>query len=155
MFNRIGIVSSQTRRGVDEALGQTLALLKRRNADVLVDARMAAVVGDGEFALVDEKTLAAGRDLLIAIGGDGTMLRAGKLALAHNVPLMGINLGQLGFLTDLSPTQIEVGLNAILDGIHDQDERSALNCDIVRNGDVIATSLGFNDVVIQTLDDIL
>ena len=149
MFNRIGIVANHTREGAEATLKQTLKLLEQRGVDLVVAEDAAADVSLPDVTYVSESEVSRGRDLVIAIGGDGTMLRSGKTAFLHDVPLLGINLGRLGFLTDISPPQLDGALSAILDSQFDDDERTVLSCDIVRNGQVIASAPGLNDIVIQ------
>ena len=149
MFNRIGIVANQTREGADATLAQTVALLTQKNIDLVVAKDHAQVHDVPGVAYVPEQEVSVGRDLVIAIGGDGTMLRSGKSAFLNDVPLLGINLGRLGFLTDISPPQLQNALNAILDGQFEDDQRTVLSCDVVRQGKVIASAPGLNDIVIQ------
>lgn len=149
MFKRIGIVSNQTREGVDETLEQTVKFLLEQDVDVVVGESAAELISHPKVRLVPETDVSKDRDLVIAIGGDGTMLRCGKAAFLNDVPILGINLGRLGFLTDISPRQLISGLTAILNGEFKDDERTVLHCEIVRSGKVIASAPGLNDVVIQ------
>jgi len=149
MFQRIGIIAKRADADVQAALSATLAVLKARNIEVVIDENSAAVTGNPEVGAVAESEVARGRDLMIAIGGDGTLLRAAKLAFPGNVSVMGVNLGRLGFLTDLTPEQMPGALNAILDGNYISEERCVLRAEILRNGDVVAHADGLNDVVIQ------
>lgn len=149
MFNRIGIVSNQTREGVNDTLAQTVAFLIRQNIDVVVGESAAGMFSHPDVRFVPEEDVSKERDLVIAIGGDGTMLRCGKAAFIDEVPILGINLGRLGFLTDISPRQLESALEPILAGKFEDDQRTVLNCEVVRDDDVVASSPGLNDVVIQ------
>lgn len=88
-------------------------------------------------------------DLAIAIGGDGTMLRAAHLLAGHDVPLLGINRGRLGFLTDIPAHNVEAQLSEILDGQYIEDERIQLTCEVHRDGTIIVVEDAFNDVIIQ------
>ena len=88
-------------------------------------------------------------DLAIAIGGDGTMLRAASLLVDHDVPLLGINLGRLGFLTDVPADRVEEQLGEILDGNYVEDVRFQLHCEVHRQNDIIMQNDAFNDVIIQ------
>jgi NAD+ kinase len=93
--------------------------------------------------------VAKDRDLVIAIGGDGTLLRAAKLSFPGKASVLGVNLGRLGFLTDLTPEQVPEALSPILDGNYTSEERRVLRAEIIRNGDVVGGDHGLNDVVIQ------
>lgn len=131
------------------ALDTVLEVLARHGAEVLVDHLAVAVPPSASPHLAREEELVANRDLVIAIGGDGTLLRAAKLAFPHRVPVLGVNLGRLGFLADLSPLQVTQGLDAILAGRYCAEERCVLLCEILRDGAPLATQIAVNDVVIQ------
>lgn len=149
MFKNIGIVSNQTRDGVDETLQNTVRYLLAEGVDLVVAEDAPNIEEVAGVRLVPESEVSIGRDLVIAIGGDGTMLRCGKSAFLNNVPILGINLGRLGFLTDISPRQLKSALGAILAGEFTEDQRTVLSCEIIRRGQVVATEPGLNDIVIQ------
>ena len=149
MFRRIGIVTKQADVALRSALDTVLEVLARHGAEVLVDHLAVAVPPSASPHLAREEELVANRDLVIAIGGDGTLLRAAKLAFPHRVPVLGVNLGRLGFLADLSPLQVTQGLDAILAGRYCAEERCVLLCEILRDGATLATQIAVNDVVIQ------
>ncbi len=148
MFKRIGLVAKHDDASVRGALDAALAVLTRHAVDVVVDAGVAAAV-DGRHRVGADAELVADRDLVITVGGDGTLLRAAKLVFPRAVPLLGINLGRLGFLADLSPQQVAQGLEAILAGRYVEEERSVLACELVREGTVVTAQTALNDVVIQ------
>ena len=98
---------------------------------------------------LDESELAAEADLMIAIGGDGTMLYAGNLARATDVPLLGVNRGRLGFLADVSPDDMLISVDHILKGDYTCESRSLLTATLSRSDDSSVTATAFNDVVLQ------
>jgi NAD+ kinase len=98
---------------------------------------------------VPEDEIAARADLVIAIGGDGTLLYAARLVADKGVPLIGINRGRLGFLTDVLPQDILASVDAALEGRCERDERALLEARVVNGDGVIARSLALNDVVLQ------
>jgi NAD+ kinase len=104
---------------------------------------------DGLADRVSEDEIAARADLVIAIGGDGTLLYAARLVAHRGVPLMGINRGRLGFLTDVLPQDILTSVDAALEGRCERDERSMLEARIVGVNGVTTSSLALNDVVLQ------
>ena len=98
---------------------------------------------------VDKSELAAKADLMIAIGGDGTMLYAGNLARTSKIPLLGVNRGRLGFLADVSPDEMLTSVDHILKGDYTCESRSLLTATLSRvDGDSV-TATAFNDVVLQ------
>lgn len=149
MFGRIGIIAKTADKDVREAVKATLAVLAKRDIDVAIDENCAQVAGGGAVQVVAETEVARDRDLVIAIGGDGTLLRAAKLAFPGDASVLGVNLGRLGFLTDLNPEQVPEALDVVLDGNYTSEERCVLQAEIVRNDAVIGRGDGLNDIVIQ------
>ena len=88
-------------------------------------------------------------DLAIAIGGDGTMLKAAQLAMLHNIPLLGINRGKLGFLADIPANLMEQHLQQIFAGHFTRDERFLLTTEVLRKGVSIFQGDALNDVILQ------
>jgi NAD+ kinase len=126
-----------------------LAVLRRHVEDCQIEGFDTEFNDARGARVVESSRVAEGRDLVIAVGGDGTLLRAAQLAFPRNVPLLGINLGRLGFLADLSLQQVENGLAAILAGAYATEERFVLRCEIRRGGETFAVGQALNDVVIQ------
>ncbi|HWE60789.1 MAG TPA: NAD(+)/NADH kinase, partial [Chloroflexota bacterium] len=89
-----------------------------------------------------------GADLCITLGGDGSMLRAARVAAPHGVPILGINLGKLGFLAELEPRHVAERLPAILKGQYWIEERMMLVAELQRQGKVIAVQGCLNEVVV-------
>jgi NAD+ kinase len=98
---------------------------------------------------VPEDQIANQADLVIAIGGDGTLLYAARLVAHRGVPLIGINRGRLGFLTDVLPQDMFASVDAALEGRAERDERALLEARIVGPNGVITRALALNDVVLQ------
>ena len=136
---------------VAEPLGVLVPHLAARKIRVLVGAEtpMPAVMAGVERVPIG--ALAARVDLVIAIGGDGTLLYAAGLVARHGVPLLGINRGRLGFLTDVMPEQLVAEVDAALQGRLVADERPLLAAHLSNSGGVIAEALALNDVVLQRL----
>lgn len=149
MFRRIGIVCKTHEPAVKDALEAVLRVLGRRGAEVLVDAAGAATGAEGDYRVAAPDALPDQCDLVLSLGGDGTLLLSARLIYPRAVPLLGINLGRLGFLTDLAVSDIEGGLDRVLDGAYLAEERAVLGCEVVRGGEVIASDDGLNDVVVH------
>lgn len=99
--------------------------------------------------LIPEAEIAGRADLVVAIGGDGTLLYAARLVAQRGVPLIGINRGRLGFLTDVLPKDMLASVDAALEGRCERDERALLEARIVRDGASVASALALNDIVLQ------
>jgi NAD+ kinase len=100
---------------------------------------------------LSEQELAEAADLVVAIGGDGTMLYASRLVAGRDVPLLGINRGRLGFLADITPGEALRRLDEVLAGDYDEDRRLMLEA-VIENGGAPRRALALNDVVLQKRD---
>ncbi len=88
-------------------------------------------------------------DLAVVVGGDGTMLNAARNVAGFKVPMIGVNLGRLGFLTDIAASSMLADLGKVLDGDYKIEERLMLTAEVVRDEQTMHTSIAFNDVVIN------
>jgi NAD+ kinase len=86
-------------------------------------------------------------DLIFTFGGDGTILRAARAAAPLEVPLLGINLGRVGFLTEMNPWQVQEKLPLLLEGNYWIERRTMLKADLVRGDQVVTTFIALNDIV--------
>ncbi|MGC8517826.1 MAG: NAD(+)/NADH kinase [Steroidobacteraceae bacterium] len=135
---------------VAESARVALAHLVERGVTVRIDC--AAPLAASEAASpVTTAELSPGADLMIAVGGDGTLLYAAGLVARHGVPLLGINRGRLGFLTDVMPQDIAACLDAALAGQLDADERPLLAARLEHADGTCHEALALNDVVLQKL----
>ncbi|HVS49189.1 MAG TPA: NAD(+)/NADH kinase [Candidatus Dormibacteraeota bacterium] len=87
--------------------------------------------------------------LIVTLGGDGTFLAGARLAAPRGIPILGVNLGRLGFLTELESTELEVGLTKFLDGAYRVEERTILQVTLTRGARRVARSIGLNEVVVD------
>ena len=150
-FKTVGLWGRLGDRSVIEPALQVAAHLRKRGVKVL-----AATEADGSnqitgATLVRENELAAHCDLVVAIGGDGTLLHAARHVAARGVPLLGINRGRLGFLTDISPEHLLEAMDAILAGDFLSDQRLMLAAHVSTAGSGEAL-FALNDVVLQKGD---
>jgi len=150
-FTTVALWGRLGEHSVTEPALQVLTHLRKRGIEVL-----ASVTADPARALaaathVEEREIAANADLVVAIGGDGTLLHAARHVAARDVPLVGINRGRLGFLTDVSPEHMLETLDAILSGDYLAERRLMLAASL---SDARANEALFalNDVVLQKGD---
>ena len=148
-FKRVGIFARKDHDSLGKILAKLIEYLRAMGTDVVADTDSARLAPDNSIATVAATELGKDRDLIIAVGGDGTMLFAARLTFGHDVRLLGINLGHLGFLTDLTPAQLPAGLEEILNGDFVEDPRFFLQCKVQRDGKTIESGHALNDVVIQ------
>jgi len=136
---------------VAEPLSVLVPHLAARKITVLVGTETPLPGAMPDIVRVPTAELATRADLVIAIGGDGTLLYAAGLVARHGVPLLGINRGRLGFLTDVMPEHLVAEVDAALQGKLIPDERPLLAARLENRSGVIAAALALNDVVLQRL----
>jgi NAD+ kinase len=134
---------------VAESAGGLMRHLSSRGIEILVDIDAALPLDDIPVTRIDETKIGERADLVIAVGGDGTLLYAAHLVARHDVPLLGINRGRLGFLTDVMPQDMFNCVDAALQGHLDADRRPLLSACLYSGGKVVAEELALNDVVFQ------
>ncbi len=148
-FRTIGLVGRFHDAQVLEPASAVLAQLQRDGRRVLVAREDDVPAALGAAEQVAESELAEASDLIIAVGGDGTMLYALRVVAHHGVPLIGINRGRLGFLTDISPEDMAGHLEAILAGRYLAEPRLLLKASITTaDGRQIGPALALNEVVL-------
>jgi NAD+ kinase len=151
-FQRIGLIGKFGDPGVGDTLSRLVDFLLARGRSVSVEASCADCLPATEVPLVDRATLAGSVDLAIVVGGDGTMLNAGRSLADAGVPLMGINLGRLGFLADVSPDEMFDQLDRVLNHEYETDTRTLVHAAVHRDGRVVSDSDALNDVVVHKWD---
>ena len=132
---------------IAESAAAVLAVLARRGVEALVAAEESGDLA-APVRLVPRAELAAEANFMVAIGGDGTLLQAARLVVGREVPLLGINRGRLGFLTDVLPRDVGATIEAMLDGRCAADRRRLLEGRLHRSGSAPARLLALNDVVL-------
>jgi NAD+ kinase len=134
---------------VAESALTLLPHLKKRGVRALLPESDPLDAPVGLVERIPEEEIADAADLVVAIGGDGTLLYAARLVAHRDVPLIGINRGRLGFLTDVLPQDILASVDAAIEGRCERDERSMLEARIVDAQGRIVSALALNDVVLQ------
>jgi NAD+ kinase len=144
--SRAAIVANPRREGVAEILPQLAEYLTTHGWRAAIDAPLRDMLSlDAD--LVDWRNPAA--ELVITLGGDGTLLRAARAIAGRSIPIFGINMGGLGFLTATSAAGAWDGLDAVLDGSAPRERRMTLVAEIVRRGEVVARHHALNEAVIH------
>lgn len=139
-FKRIGILAHPLRPGTAPLAQEVARSLEAHNIEAWV-----RTAWDGDRA----RPLVHGSDLVIAIGGDGAMLRAARVCAPEHVPVLGINTGYLGFLTELCPDDWETSLDTLLAGDFWIEKRMMIRCEVRRDGVLLSATDALNDVVIS------
>ena len=161
-FERVGIVARRQREDVVETIGAVAAVLGSMGAELVLESATAAgirarpgaetatAMGDLlKGPSVDRDRLGDDCDLVVVIGGDGSLLGVSR-AIAHTgVPVLGVNRGGLGFLAAVSPDTLEAQLADVWAGNYTIEDHFLLHAQVSRNGEIVTTSNALNDVVVH------
>jgi NAD+ kinase len=128
-FRRILLIGKLRSAEIEPSLNELRDFLRKRGCEVLPEGETRA-------------------DLAIVVGGDGTMLTAARELVRHRVPLVGINQGRLGFMTDIGHDDMQAGVGAVLDGKYAVEERTLLEAEIKRAGKSVLSTIALNEAVI-------
>ncbi|MEE4290588.1 MAG: NAD(+) kinase [Cycloclasticus sp.] len=150
-FKQVGLISKPDTSDISTTVQSLYQLLKQADINVCIDHETAHHVSVPAEQVMSMESLAQQCDLIMSIGGDGTLLSAARAIVNTNVPLIGINLGRLGFLVDISPEEMKAQIKQILEGHYHEEERIILNTQIIRNDEVIHEQSAFNEVALHRL----
>jgi NAD+ kinase len=148
-FSRIALVGKFQADGVEERLRDLAKLLSGLGCEVFLEAATAQHLGISDFPTKTADDFAGAIDLVVVLGGDGTMLGIGRQLAGKNVPLVGINMGRLGYMTDIPIQSVQTILPKIIGGEYEADTRTLLDAVVLRQGKEITRALAFNDVVVN------
>jgi NAD+ kinase len=149
VFHCIALVGNAKDLRVAECMLSLAAHFHASGVRALIDPSVGLAFPPDSVVPCPEQSFATRADLIIAIGGDGTLLYAARLVAAHAVPLLGINRGRLGFLTDVSPDSMLEDVDTVLAGRYTEDRRSLLAARLERVGAEPVRALALNDVVVN------
>ncbi|SDM02411.1 NAD+ kinase [Modicisalibacter muralis] len=148
-FKNIGLIGRIGSVKVVDTLRRLIRFLDTHGYHVILEDRTATVLlGHGQQE-ASRRLLGELCDLAVVVGGDGSMLGAARALCRTGTPVLGINRGRLGFLTDISPDELEEKVGEVLAGDYVSEERFLLDAEVYREGALVGTADGLNDVVIH------
>lgn len=148
-FKTIALIGKHKNPEIVEPLLRLGQYLQSRNLEVLLDCLTASQVATEEYPALALEEIGARADLAIVLGGDGTMLNIARKLAPFDVPLIGVNQGRLGFLTDLSIDTMLETLGAMLDGRYVIERRMLLYAEVIRSEVNVFSALALNDVAVN------
>jgi NAD+ kinase len=148
-FQKIGLIGKHGDPNVKETLRRLCDYLEAEGCEVILEETTQKLLEGAPLPSLPEIDLSNHSDLVIVVGGDGTLLHSARVLARRNAPLLGINLGRLGFLVDISPDQMLPHLNAILNGHFEQENRFLLEVSMGDESTEEQSILAFNDVVLH------
>src|SRR3990167_4722095 len=146
-FQHIVLMGRSGVEGVPETLAAVKNYLLSLSIQVMLEKNTAAMMPDASLPVISADALQGHADLLIVVGGDGSLLQAAHIAAMQQVPVLGINRGRLGFLTDIPPNDFHQ-ITAILHGHYQEEQRFLLEAHMETDDHTIAQGTGLNDVVL-------
>ncbi len=149
-FRTVALIGKSDAERIAETLSELYRYLRERGLRVIVENDCLRFIEgitpeSGSITEIGERC-----DLAIVVGGDGTLLRAARLLAEFNTPLIGVNLGRLGFLVDISPADVTARLEDILSGRYSAEERFILRAKIIREGEIVYQQSAVNEVVVHS-----
>ncbi|MGF1643822.1 MAG: NAD(+) kinase [Thiotrichales bacterium] len=152
VFSRIGIITKPHDPRVAATLVQLLEFLRARGLAILPDESFRALSEPLTDRVFSRAEVARESDLVVVVGGDGTLLHAARSLADHAVPVVGVNVGRLGFLVDVSPEQVHTQLDAILAGEYLEEPRALLRGTVMRGESTLIEQTALNDIVLHVRD---
>jgi len=149
-FKKIGLAGRSRQRGLTAVLRQLLELLQARGLDVVLEDTLGDVLTDHQPRLATLEEIGQQVDLVIVVGGDGSLLSAARTLAKFSTPVLGVNRGRLGFLTDITPDDIAQQVPDVLDGHFEQESRFLLDAEVRRDGLEVGRGDALNDVVVNS-----
>ena len=150
-FKRVGLLGRREHPGVSNVVAHLLELLDSRGIDVVLEDRLATLSHFETRAMQPRDAIGANVALAVVIGGDGSLLSAARTLVKHDCPVIGINRGRLGFLTDVSPDdELVAHVTSVLEGDYTTDTRFLLDVEVYSEGRLTGQAEALNDVVVNS-----
>jgi NAD+ kinase len=148
-FKTVALVGRSNTPGIGEPLMALAGCIAKRGFEVVFEADTAREIGATGYPALTPAEIGARADVAVVLGGDGTMLGIGRQLAPYRTPLIGINQGRLGFITDIPVAEMQQRVPQMLAGSYEREERTLLEARIVRADEPIYHALAFNDVVVN------
>ena len=151
-FHHVGIICRPDDPSILPTLNSLCRLITAQQCDYTLEAQNLADQLPGSVPVMTREQIGRQCDLIIVIGGDGTLLDTGRAMSQYNIPVLGVNLGRLGFLVDVSPAEMAQKIPEILAGHYIEEARTLLRADISHNGDPLFSGKALNDIVVHKIN---
>ena len=153
-FRNIGLVARSGSEQALYSLRQLVHFLQQRGCNVILEKTLTPELADLGLQAGSRKQIGQSCDLVIVVGGDGCLLGAARTFAGYDVPVLGINRGRLGFLTDVLPAELEQRVGQVLDGDYLVESRFLLDMELNRGRSVAGHGAALNDVVLLSGDSV-
>lgn len=148
-FKTVALVGRYSTAGIEGPLEELAAYILRNGQDVVFERETAQATGLTGYPALTAEEIGREADVAVVLGGDGTLLGLARQLAGHNVPLIGVNHGRLGFMTDIPLEDVQSVLPDMLEGRYEAETRLLLESSVVRDDSRIFSALALNDVVVN------
>jgi len=148
-FQNIGLIGRTESESAVISLGRLMSFLQKEGYSIVLETGTAEALSGHDVRVTSKDKLGEICDLVIVVGGDGSLLGAARALAKYSVPLLGINRGRLGFLTDIMPNQVEEKVGEVLSGKYMAESRFLLDMSVTRAGKQVGHGSALNDVVLH------
>jgi NAD+ kinase len=148
-FKTVAVVGKSDATSLPDVLDLLVRTLRARGIAILMDPPTARASRSQPDATLEMAELPSRADLAVVVGGDGTLIASARLMAEKGVPLVGVNLGRLGFLTDIPADGLEAAIVAILEGDYIPEQRTLLAGAVRRGAQTLFSTLAMNDIVVS------
>ena len=149
-FQCVGLVGRSQHEDAAPVLNELVRLLQSRGAEILLEQRLAELLPVAGLSACALEDIGEKADLVIVVGGDGSLLGAARTLARSDVAVLGVNRGRLGFLTDINPDDVHAQVGAVLDGEFTHEKRFLLDAKVMRDGAVVGRADALYDVVVNS-----
>lgn len=149
LYKTIGLIGKPHHQGAKQTIENLHHYLSERGYNVLVEKAVSASIAIDDITVKSLTDIGEMADLAIVVGGDGYMLGAARVLSGYNIGVIGVNRGNLGFLTDLSPTEFENPLEQILNGKSRSEQRFIIEAEVYRHGKLKSSNGAVNEAVLH------
>jgi NAD+ kinase len=149
IFKRVALVGKFQAEGIHQVLEQLSELVKKQGCAVWIEEETAKFTQMSHLPSISVKEMQGNIDVVVVIGGDGTLLGVGRHLAGAHIPVIGINMGRLGYMTDIPLQEVSSILPQMLAGFYESDSRNLLTATVIRNGEITHQGLALNDVVVN------
>lgn len=152
LFPTIGLMGKHSNPEVKSTLTTLIDIVAATQRTIILEKNCAAILPEITLPSMEKEKLVSAIDLAIVVGGDGSLLDAARALVDKNIPVIGVNRGRRGFLTDLSPQTLTQTLEPMLQGQFEEEQRFLLEMSLWRKETLIQKGIALNDIVLHTGD---
>lgn len=149
-FRNIGLIGRPEKAAVVETLCLIYDHLLKLGLHPIFDVETAKLVPYQNCQIVSRNLMGEVADLVVVVGGDGSLLHAARALVKYNTPVIGVNRGRLGFLTDINPIEVLQKLDLVLKGNFQLDRRFLLEMEVRTAGETVYSAIALNDIVLHS-----